>query len=61
MDRQSVFSTRVFESNFPQAEESNLRVQEQLEAFILEYRLDNHFVYRYGRRIPKRRMQLLGC
>lgn len=41
-----MFTTRTFASDFPQSEESNLQVQAQLEAFVLDFRLDNHFVYR---------------
>jgi DNA replication licensing factor MCM5 len=47
MDRQSVFSTHVYESTFGQNDDTNLQVQAQLEAFILDFRLDNVFVYRY--------------
>jgi hypothetical protein len=46
MDRQSVFSTHVYDSTFAQGEDTNLQIQAQLEAFILDFRLDNVFVYR---------------
>jgi hypothetical protein len=46
MDRQSVFSAHVYDSTFAQGEDTNLQVQAQLEAFILDFRLDNVFVYR---------------
>lgn len=46
MDRQSVFSTHVYDATFAQGEDTNLQVQAQLEAFILDFRLDNVFVYR---------------
>jgi DNA replication licensing factor MCM5 len=46
MDRQSVFSTRLFPSTFGENEDSNLQVRAQLESFILDFRLDNVYVYR---------------
>lgn len=46
MDRQSVFSSHVYDPTFAQNEDTNLQVQAQLEAFILDFRLDNVFVYR---------------
>ncbi|KAL6875327.1 MCM2/3/5 family domain-containing protein [Trichoderma longibrachiatum] len=46
MDRQSVYSTRVYESNFGDAEDTRLQLQSQLETFILDFRIDNNFVYR---------------
>jgi DNA replication licensing factor MCM5 len=49
MDRQSVYSARVYESNFGDADDTRLQLQSQLETFILDFRLDNNFVYRYGR------------
>lgn len=49
MDRQSVYSTHVYDPTFAQGEDTNLQVQAQLEAFILDFRLDNVFVYRYVR------------
>lgn len=45
MDRGSVQTLHVFPRE--QGEDSNLQVQKQLETFILEFRLDNIFVYRY--------------
>ncbi|KAK3944968.1 DNA replication licensing factor mcm5 [Diplogelasinospora grovesii] len=45
MDRQSVFSTHLYDSQFAQ-NDTNLQVQQQLEAFILDFRLDNIFIYR---------------
>jgi len=46
MDRQSVYSSHVYNPTFEQGEDTNLQVQAQLEAFILDFRLDNVFVYR---------------
>ncbi|GFP55376.1 DNA replication licensing factor mcm5 [Trichoderma asperellum] len=46
MDRQSVYSARVYESNFGDADDTRLQLQSQLETFILDFRLDNNFVYR---------------
>lgn len=46
MDRQSVYSVSVFQSNSGPNEDSRLQIQEQLVTFILEFRHDNIFVYR---------------
>ena len=46
MDRQSVFSSRVFPASYPGAGESNSTVRASLEKFILDFRLDNSFIYR---------------
>ncbi|KAH7033402.1 MCM2/3/5 family-domain-containing protein [Microdochium trichocladiopsis] len=46
MDRQSVYSVSVFQSNSGQNEDTRLQVQEQLVNFILQFRHDNIFVYR---------------
>lgn len=48
MDRRSVYTSHVLESNYSETEDTNLQVQAQLEAFILDFRLDNIFIYRYG-------------
>ena len=49
MDRGTVYSTHVFEPGVGQTSDTNLQVEAQLETFILDFRLDNKFVYRYGR------------
>ncbi|KAH6892285.1 MCM2/3/5 family-domain-containing protein [Thelonectria olida] len=46
MDRQSVYSTHVFEPSFSEHGDSRLQLQTQLETFILDFRLDNNFIYR---------------
>lgn len=46
MDRGTVSSLHVFPRE--ETDETNLQVQKQLETFILEFRLDNVFVYRYA-------------
>ena len=46
MDHQSVYSTHVFEPSQGENTDTRLQVQGQLETFILDYRLDNNFVYR---------------
>lgn len=46
MDRGSVHTLHVFPQE--EGEDTNLQVQKQLETFILEFRLDNVFVYRYA-------------
>lgn len=47
MDRPSVYSSRLFPATF-ENEDTNLHVRAQLESFILDFRLDNVFVYRYA-------------
>lgn len=44
MDRGTVSSLHVFPRD--ETDTTNLQVQKQLETFILEFRLDNVFVYR---------------
>jgi DNA replication licensing factor MCM5 len=47
MDRQSVYTTHVFTPTFgEQGDSTRLQLQEQLETFILDFRLDNMFIYR---------------
>ncbi|OTB06080.1 hypothetical protein M426DRAFT_9904 [Hypoxylon sp. CI-4A] len=46
MDRQSVYSVSVFQSNSGPNEDTRLQIQEQLVTFILQFRHDNIFVYR---------------
>ncbi|KAI1414387.1 MCM-domain-containing protein [Hypoxylon sp. FL1857] len=46
MDRQSVFSVSVFQTNSGPNEDTRLQIQEQLVTFILQFRHDNNFVYR---------------
>lgn len=50
MDRGTVSTLHVFPQE--ETEETNLQVQKQLEIFILEFRLDNVFVYRYAADVP---------
>ena len=42
-----MYSAHVFESNFGENADTPLQVQTQLETFILDFRLDNNFVYRF--------------
>ncbi|KHO01468.1 DNA replication licensing factor mcm5 [Metarhizium album ARSEF 1941] len=46
MDRQSVYSAHVFEPSYGENGDTRLQLQQQLETFILDFRLDNNFVYR---------------
>jgi len=46
MDSQSVFTTRLYPATFGQSEDSAIQVRELLESFILDFRLDNSFIYR---------------
>jgi DNA replication licensing factor MCM5 len=47
MDRQSVYSAHVYEPSYGENGDTRLQLQQQLETFILDFRLDNNFVYRY--------------
>lgn len=50
MDYQSVFSARTYAgaaSSYVPEEDSNQHIRAQLEAFILDFRLDNSFIYRF--------------
>jgi hypothetical protein len=46
MDRQSVFTSRLYLDAPGGSEDSNSSVRTQLETFILDFRLDNIFIYR---------------
>ncbi|KAL1836700.1 hypothetical protein VTJ49DRAFT_4745 [Mycothermus thermophilus] len=45
MDRQSVFSSRLYTAQ-AESEDSNTHIRSLLESFILDFRLDNSFIYR---------------
>lgn len=47
MDKQSVFSLSVLAPQDGDNEGSRTHIQDQLRDFILEFRLDNAFIYRY--------------
>lgn len=46
MDVQSVYSLSVLRPDYDDTD-SRQRVQSELEVFILQFRLDNAFIYRY--------------
>ncbi|KAF4636206.1 hypothetical protein G7Y89_g1869 [Cudoniella acicularis] len=46
MDRQSVFSLSVLPPDYEGTEDTRGQIQAQLEQFILQFRLDNAFIYR---------------
>jgi DNA replication licensing factor MCM5 len=46
MDRQSVYSLSVLPPDYDTNDDTRGQVQAQLEQFILQFRLDNAFVYR---------------
>lgn len=46
MDRQSVFTSRLYLDAPGASEDSNSSVRTLLETFILDFRLDNIFIYR---------------
>ena len=46
MDRQSVYSLSVLAPDPDASEDSRTQIQTQLRNFILEFRLDNAFIYR---------------
>ena len=48
MDQQSVYSLSVLAPDPDASEDSRTQIQAQLRDFILEFRLDNAFIYRYA-------------
>ena len=52
MDRQSIYASHVYEPSYGENEDTRIQLQAQLETFILDFRLDNVFVYRYVRLLP---------
>jgi DNA replication licensing factor MCM5 len=48
MDRGSIYSAHVYEPSFGENRDTRLKLQTQLETFILDFRLDNNFVYRFA-------------
>lgn len=48
MDRQSVYSLSVLAPDPDASEDSRSQTQAHLREFILEFRLDNAFIYRYA-------------
>ncbi|KAF9767961.1 minichromosome maintenance protein 5 [Fusarium sp. DS 682] len=46
MDRGSIYSAHVYEPSFGENGDTRMQLQTQLETFILDFRLDNNFVYR---------------
>lgn len=48
MDQQSVYSLSVLAADPDASEDSRTQIQAQLRDFILEFRLDNAFIYRYA-------------
>lgn len=53
MDSRSVYSAHVFEPSYAENGDTRLQLLQQLETFILDFRLDNNFVYRYVARMRK--------
>lgn len=49
MDRQSVYSLSVLTPDQDGTEDSRTHIESQLREFVLEFRLDNAFIYRYRR------------
>ena len=48
MDRRSIYSRSVLAPDPDASEDSRSQVQAYLREFILEFRLDNAFIYRYA-------------
>ncbi|KAF4120462.1 DNA replication licensing factor MCM5 [Geosmithia morbida] len=46
MDSQSIYTARTFASNFDDSSDTRIQLQAQLEAFVLGFRIDNHYIYR---------------
>lgn len=49
MDQRSVYSLSVLSSDPDASEDSRSQTQAYLREFILEFRLDNAFIYRYAK------------
>ena len=47
MDTGSVYSTHVYEPSTAETGDTRQQIQSQLETFVLDFRIDNNFVYRY--------------
>lgn len=47
MDRQSAYALSVLNPDRDGNEDSRTRIESQLREFVLEFRLDNAFIYRY--------------
>jgi len=47
MDRQSAYALSVLNPDCDGTEDSRTRIESQLREFVLEFRLDNAFIYRY--------------
>jgi DNA replication licensing factor MCM5 len=48
MDRQSTYTLSLFGESNPEGDSSNKQLQKELVAFVLDFHLDNVFIYRYG-------------
>ncbi len=46
MDRQSVFSLSVLAPDVDESENSRNQIKDRFREFILDFRLDNAFIYR---------------
>jgi len=46
MDRRSAYTLSVLAPDFDNSDDTRGQVQNQLEQFILQFRLDNVFIYR---------------
>ncbi|KAL2108100.1 hypothetical protein VUR80DRAFT_4273 [Thermomyces stellatus] len=46
MDHESVYTTHVYDPNFNESDDTPIQIQQQLEHFILNFRLENRFIYR---------------
>ena len=55
MDRQSVYSLSVLPPDYDNNEDTRGQIQSQLEQFILQFRLDNSFIYRSVASEPARK------
>ncbi len=47
MDRQSAYALSVLNPDREGTEDSRSRIESQLREFVLEFRLDNAFIYRF--------------
>lgn len=53
MDRQTVYSLSVFDPDDRDTEDNNSQVQRQLVDFVLDFHIDNVFIYRCASKLPQ--------
>lgn len=59
MDQRSVYSLSVLAPDPDASEDSRSQIQDHLREFILEFRLDNAFIYRYTMHFMRKKYVLM--